>query len=180
MEYPFRTDKVYFSGPEERHLKEFLAQEPQPGKVYVNEKGERRLVMDIILPEGVITKLTAFADGGVFYHTPCAKWVGVVAMVDYELVGEAGGGRATSEEWLKWIGASFKVNDPEPPVKSKKQEAVDNYISGIKKSIAAGREPVKTNFNDLEEGWHSPTDNQKTLPKEKPKKKHGGSLKKGL
>jgi len=182
MEYPFFTDKVYFSGPEERHLKEFLAQEPQPGKIYTNDKGEKRLVMDVILPMGIITSLTAFAPGGQFYHTPTAKWDGEVAQVDYENVDADGGGRATSKEWLKWTGGAVKIDEPKPQVKSAGAIAMDAHVAAQKKAIGAGREPVKTDFNDLETGWHSPTDNQKVIhkPENVPKKKRGRPSKKGL
>lgn len=174
MEYPFRTDKVYFSGPEERHLAEFVSQMPECGRIYTKKDGDKRFVGKVTLPKGIKTDLTATGGmiderGNRWYHTPLAKLDGVLARVDFKDEDTGEWGSATSEEWLEWIGESISVKDPPP----QKETGMDKYVETCLKAVKEGKVPPAQDFTAKMKGdeWRSPTGRIKT-PIVTPAKKH--------
>ena len=120
------TIKRYFSQAEQNHLDKFLKKEVTVGFVYENKKREKRHILKIALPLGLITKETVyyqdtFGDPGMgipayqLYHTPTAKLRDtVLAKIDYRT--DDGDSQCSSKEWLKWLGTDYNVEPvPEAP-----------------------------------------------------------------
>jgi hypothetical protein len=116
MDYPFNNKMRYFSDAEKKHLDKFLENEPKTGTIYENGKGEKRLVLKVAYPKGIITKETVYwpemlVDGSKYFHTPRAKCAGVEGIVTCEEDGKQF--NVTSKEWLKWV-ATVKSTEQKP------------------------------------------------------------------
>lgn len=146
MDYPFVEGEKYFTPKQQKHIDEFIAVLPEPKKVYTNEKGERRKVIIVRLPRGCKTYLTAYFlanDGKTYYHTPTAGHDEPWGVMYYEDADAGVGASCTSMEWLKWLGASYTVDDAAVPM-SAQDAKITQYSESKRRAIASGAVPKVT------------------------------------
>ena len=154
MDYPFNNKMRYFSDAEQKHLEKFLENEPQTGVIYENGKGEKRLVLKVSYPKGLITKETVFwpevlIDGSKYFHTPRAKEEGVEAVIGCSVDGEQF--NVTSSEWMKWVSDVKKTEKKAKPkqpefIESRRKmlESMDNAsVNGKEEYEAKSKEEFK-------------------------------------
>lgn len=138
MKFPFTKNMKYFTVKEEQDINEFIALNVQVGSEYTNPDGEVRVVEKITLPLGSVTNLTVAApmpNRELAYHTPLASLEGVQAAVLFLQDGK--GDSATSDEWVKWIGAGGTIKDKMQMAKEspRKDDATDRMAKGRMKSF---------------------------------------------
>lgn len=105
MKFPFQVGLHDRQTQKEKdHITKFY-QKTQVEFTYTNKSGEKRKVLRVFLPMGCVTEDTVYLHEkkGTFYHTPLAKFSGILGKVNYE--DEKGGLHSCdSKEWLKWLG----------------------------------------------------------------------------
>ena len=170
MYYPYDTATKYFSDKEKEQLQKFLELDVKTGIIYTNKNNEKRQVLKIEYPQGLITKETTYAPvlykGGIkAYHTPRTtlpvdiKKASITYMEDRDMF------KCDSDEWLEFVG-DIKVKTQK--AKHTKSMPELDAAAKAKKEMAKNTPPKPFNEkpkNELEgiekEKWISPTKKKK-------------------
>ncbi len=152
MNYRYKTNVVYFSKGEQKHLDEFIGRGIDVHDVIKNSKGEERKIVRLFYPAGLITKDTYYASGvledGVtkIYDTPSSeenglKVIKIIYMEKDKMLD------CLSTDFLKWLGSDYdKKYDKAPTLpnpqmkqllatkKAQEKASTDNYKEDSKKA----------------------------------------------
>lgn len=144
MEFPFTTNKQYFSRDEAKQIDAFIALNVTPRDTWFSASGESRLVLRVDLPEGCVTPLTVYTkpllDRSKLYHTPTATLAGAKARIVYEK-SDKSWTVTDSDEWLEWISGGYQLNEYKPPEKTEAEKKKEELqVSMMKKATPTGKD----------------------------------------